>query len=97
MEGGGLFAVARTLLALLGVCALAWVALNLLARRGLGVARPGARLRLLERLPLGPRRQLYLVQADARLFLVGTGDSGGLSLIAELDARGPLPASDGRG
>jgi flagellar protein FliO/FliZ len=95
MQGGWLFSVARTLLALLGVCALAWVALNLLARRGLGVARPGARLRLLERLPLGPRRQLYLVQADARVFLVGMGDSGALSLIAELDARAQLTDAGG--
>jgi flagellar biogenesis protein FliO len=95
MEGGVLFSVARTLLALLGVCALAWVALNLLARRGVGVARPGARLRLLERLSLGPRRQLYLVQADSRVFLLGMGDSGGLALIAELDARAQLTDAGG--
>jgi flagellar biogenesis protein FliO len=87
MEGGGLLSIARTLLGLIGVCALAWVALNWLARRGFGVARPGARLRLLERLQLSPRRQLYLVQADSRVFLLGAGDGGGLSLIAELDGQ----------
>jgi flagellar biogenesis protein FliO len=86
MEGGALLSIARTLLGLIGVCALAWVALNWLARRGIGVVRPGARLRLLERLQLSPRRQLYLVQADSRVFLLGAGDGGVLSLIAELDA-----------
>jgi flagellar biogenesis protein FliO len=95
MEGGGLLSVARTLLALLGVCALAWVALNLLARRGLGVARPGARLRLVERLQLSPRRQLYLVQADSRVFLLGASEGGAVSLIAELDARAQLTDAGG--
>jgi flagellar biogenesis protein FliO len=95
MEGGGLLSVARTLLALLGVCALAWVALNVLARRGVGVARPGARLRLVERLQLSPRRQLYLVQADSRVFLLGAGEGGTVSLIAELDARAQLTDAGG--
>jgi flagellar biogenesis protein FliO len=93
MEGGWLLSLARVLLALLGVSALAWVALNWLARRGLGglgIARPDARLRLLERLPLSPRRQLYLVQADSRVFLLGAADGGTMSLIAELEAHAPL-------
>ena len=90
MEGGWLLSLARVLLALLGVSALAWVALNWLARRGLGVPRPGARLRVLERLPLSPRRQLYLVQADSRVFLLGAADGAALSLIAELPAHAPL-------
>jgi flagellar biogenesis protein FliO len=97
MDGGALLSIARTLIALIGVCALAWVALNLLARRGVGVAAPGARLRLLERLPLGARHQLYLVQADARVFLVAAADGGGLSLLAELDAAARLADSTGTG
>jgi flagellar biogenesis protein FliO len=105
MDGAALLSIARTLLGLIGVCALAWVALNWLARRGIGVGRPGARLRLLERLTLGPRKQLYLVQADARVFLLGAGDAGAVSLIAELppqpaaaaiqDARTPLGSAGG--
>jgi hypothetical protein len=104
MDGAALLSIARTLLGLVGVCALAWVALNLLARRGIGVARSGARLRLLERLTLSPRKQLYLVQADARVFLLGAGDGGALSLIAELapplaagfpDAPVPLSSAGG--
>jgi flagellar biogenesis protein FliO len=78
--------LARTLIALIGVCALAWVTLTWLSRRGfVGASRPGSRLRLLDRLALGPRRQLYLVQADSRVFLVGAADAGAPRLIAELD------------
>jgi flagellar biogenesis protein FliO len=82
--------VTRTLIALIGVCALAWFTLQFLSRRGLvGAARPDARLRVLGRLALGPRQQLYMVQADSRVFLLGTGETGGLALLAELD---PIPA-----
>lgn len=90
MDGGALLdSVARTLIALIGVCALAWVVLTWVSRRGLGGSRADGRLRLLGRLALGPRRQLYLVQADARVFLIGAGESGPLALIAELDSAPP--------
>jgi len=95
VDGGGLLPVARTLIALIGVCALAWVTLTWLSRRGFGAARrPDSRLRLLERLPLGQRRQLYLVQADSRVFLVGAADAGTPSLIAELDRLDRLDRMD---
>lgn len=94
LEGGVLWPVARALIALIGVCLLAWVSLLWLSRNAFGsgiwarlqVGRPAAvsRLRLIERLALGPRQRLYLVQADSRVFLVGSGESGALSLIAEL-------------
>jgi flagellar biogenesis protein FliO len=94
LEGGVLWPVARALIALIGVCLLAWVSLLWLSRNGLGsgiwarfsASRTGtmSRLRLIERLALGPRQRVYLVQADARVFLVGSGESGALSLIAEL-------------
>src|SRR5690349_10775782 len=99
-DGGGLLTAARTLIALIGVCALAWVSLLYLSRRGLGASsiRPlfgrasgAARLHLLERLALGPRRQLYLVQADSRVFLLGAGETGALSLITELESMPPPP------
>ncbi|HET6334261.1 MAG TPA: flagellar biosynthetic protein FliO [Polyangiales bacterium] len=91
MDGGtALDSMLRMLLALAGVCALAWVVLSLLARRGLlqfasGLAGKSGRLRVLERVSLSPRRQLFLVQADSRVFLVGTGEAGPPALIAELD------------
>jgi flagellar biogenesis protein FliO len=91
--------VMRTLLALLGVCALAWAVLALLARAGIGTgasARRGAtRLQVLERLALSPRRQLYLVRADGRVLLLGASDGAALTLIAELapDAAVPIAAT----
>jgi flagellar biogenesis protein FliO len=94
MEGGSaLGSVLRVLLALIGVSGLAWVVLSVLARRGLlgGVGRTPGRVRVLERVALSPRRQLYLVQADARVFLLGAGEAGPPSLIAELEAEPGLP------
>ena len=91
MDGGVLWPIARALLALIGVCMLAWVSLTWLSRRGLIGAPSGARLQLIERRALSPRRQLYLVRADSRVFLLGAADGGPLSLIAELDSAQPKP------
>lgn len=91
-EGGGFWSVARTLIALIGVCALAWISLSWMSRRGFGGApRADARLKLLAQLALGPRRQVFLVQADTRVFLLGAGETGGVALIAELEPE-PRPA-----
>jgi flagellar biogenesis protein FliO len=86
MDGGVLWPITRALLALTGVCVLAWVSLTWLARRGLIGATAGTRLQLIERMSLSPRRQLYLVRADARVFLLAAADGGPVSVIAELDA-----------
>ena len=77
----------RVLLALAGVCTLALVVLRWLARRGVGrVGQPGARLQVVERVGLDAQRALYLVQADGRLLLIGTGPGAAPALIAELSA-----------
>jgi flagellar biogenesis protein FliO len=94
MDGGA--SILRVLLALTGVSGLAWVVLSLLARRGLlgfaqGLGRGSGRLRVLERVALSPRRQLYLVQADSRVFLLGAGEAGPPALIAELESEPGRP------
>lgn len=78
----------RTLLALAGVCLLAWVGARWLASRGFGVPQSGptASVRVLRRIALEPRKSLYLVQAGKRVLLIGTGEGGPPSLLAELDA-----------
>ncbi len=92
--GDQVVAVVRTLLALLGVCALAWFVLGQLARRGVGVGGRAARMRVLERITLAPRRQLYLVRVDERELLIGAGETGGLMLITELaDAAAARPTA----
>lgn len=73
--------VISTTVALAVVCALAVVLLRLFARRPTG----SSRLKILERLPLEPRRSLYLVEAGGRVLLVGVGD-GAMATLAELDA-----------
>jgi flagellar biogenesis protein FliO len=75
-----------TTLALLLVCGLA-VGLFSMSRRGLGATSRDGRLRLVSRLTLGTHQQLHLVQADARLLLIGTGQSGTPTLLTELDPR----------
>lgn len=92
MDPGVLWPITRALFALIGVCVLAWVSLTYLSRRGFAGAAAGTRLQLLERIALSPRRQLYLVQADSRVFLLAAADGGAISLIAELDAKPPLRA-----
>lgn len=82
-----LFEMVRALLALAGVCLLAWVLLRMLARRWGHTrfgAKPGA-VEVLERVPLDARRALWLVRAGERVLLLGTGDGGAPALVAELD------------
>jgi flagellar biogenesis protein FliO len=84
------------LLALAGVSGLAWIVRSRLARRGRlgfasGLGRGSSRLRVLERVALSPRRQLYLVEADSRVFLLGTGEAGPPALIAELESEPGRP------
>jgi flagellar protein FliO/FliZ len=90
--GGYGVALLQTLLALAAVCILAWVVLRWSARRGLGTGR--GRVRVLERVPLDARRALYLVQIGERVLLVGAGEGGAPSLLAELDPSELPPAAE---
>ena len=90
LPGGYGVALLQTLLALAAVCVLAWVVLRWSARRGLGLGR--GRIRVIEKVALDGRRALYLVSIGDRVMLIGAGDGGAPSLIAELDAA-ELPAA----
>lgn len=101
MFEGYAFEMLRTLLALAGVCVLAWAVLRMLAKRGIGqpFAGKGAMVQVLQRVPLDARRALYVVRAGERLLLVGVGESGAPTLVAEIDpalvdARAAANASD---
>ena len=87
MFEGYVFEMLRTLLALAGVCVLAWAVLRMLAKRGIGqpFAGKGDLVQVLQRVPLDARRALYVVRAGKRLLLVGVGESGAPSLVAEID------------
>jgi flagellar biosynthetic protein FliO len=87
----------QSLLALAAVCILAWIVIRWASgRRLLGLAAGGqGRLRVLERLPLDPRRSLYLVQVGEKVLLIGAGEGGAPAVLAELDAKElpPEPAA----
>lgn len=91
LPGGYGAALLQALLALGGVCVLAWVVLRFGARRGFGVgAGRGGRVTVLERVALDPRRSLYLVKVGERVLLLSAGDGGAPALVAEL-AENELP------
>ncbi|MGC8469414.1 MAG: flagellar biosynthetic protein FliO [Acetobacteraceae bacterium] len=78
--------------ALLLVLGLLWLAARLARWGGFGARGPaGRRLRLVETLPLDPRRRLLLVACDGREFLLLAGPAGDLAL-GWLPAAGPEPA-----
>src|SRR5450432_3708984 len=83
IPGVGWQSLALSFVSLGAVCVIAWIALKLLAGRGVGKAS-GA-IRVVARCPLEPRRSVYVIEAAGRCFLVGVGD-GPMAVLAELDA-----------
>src|SRR3954470_16947279 len=75
-----------SLVVLGGVCVAAFVVVRL-AGRFLTTSRPrGAHLLdVVARLPLEPRRSLYVIEVAGKTLLVGTSEMG-LSMLSELDA-----------
>jgi flagellar protein FliO/FliZ len=76
----------RSLLALAAVCLLVYVVLRFLSRRVPGTATGTPLMRIVARLPLEPRRSLYLVEVAGRYLLVGLGENGSPATLAEIDA-----------
>ncbi|HKA89131.1 MAG TPA: flagellar biosynthetic protein FliO [Haliangiales bacterium] len=74
----------QTLLVLAVVCAVAWLILRFGVRRLYSGGGHGP-LRVVARLPLEPRRTLYIVDAAGKIFFVGTSEGGPVTLLAELD------------
>lgn len=90
--------LAVTLLAFLAVILLAWLAARWLLRRMYGPGAGGGRIRVLERLPLEPRRTLYLVEAGEKLLLVGSTEHE-IRLLGEFSREelpAPLPPAERR-
>jgi flagellar biosynthetic protein FliO len=86
-------ALLKVAVALVVVCALAYLALRLLRR--IGSARRGSEaLRVIEQCPLGPRQSLFLVEAAGRVFLLGSTD-GGVTRLAEIDPSSLEPSGGG--
>ena len=85
--------IVQSLVTLLAIVVLA--ALVLYGGRRLGLGRPSGPLELLGRLPLDPRRAVYLVRVGKLVYVVGASE-GGLTRLGELDAATlPLAAPGG--
>jgi flagellar protein FliO/FliZ len=83
----------RLLFVLGAVLLLAWAAVRLLAPRVSGMRQVSAGpMRVVARMPLEPRKNLYIVKAGASYYLLGTSESG-VHHLASLDpeAVGPEP------
>lgn len=76
----------RILLAVGGSLILFWLVMRWFAARRFGpAARWDAAVRVLRRIPLDRRKYLYLVRVADRVLLIGAGENGPPSLIADLD------------
>ena len=84
--GYGLFLL-QTLLILTAVCVLAWLVLRFGVKRLYASTSATGPLRVVARLPLEPRRTVYIVEAAGKTLLVGASEAGPLTVLAELDER----------
>lgn len=74
-----------SLIALGGVCIAAFIVVRVVGRfLATGRRRGPALLDVVARLPLEPRRSLYVVEVAGKTLLVGTSEMG-LSVLSELD------------
>jgi len=74
-----------SMLVLGGVCIAAFVVVRVVGRLlATGRARGAHLLDVVARLPLEPRRSLYVVEAAGKMLLIGTSEMG-LSVLSELD------------
>lgn len=78
--------LATSLLVLAGVCVAAFVIVRVVGRVvATGRARGAHLMDVVARVPLEPRRSLYVVEVAGKTLLVGTSEMG-LSVLSELDA-----------
>jgi flagellar biogenesis protein FliO len=85
--------VAETIVALVAIVALA--VLVLYGARRLGVGRPLGPIELLGRLPLEPRRAIYLVRVADRVLIIGASEAG-LTRLGQLPHSAALTADPAR-
>src|SRR5262245_56940576 len=90
VDGGGYGGLlVTTVLLLVAVCVVAYVVVRLL-RRGLEGRAVGEQVvTVVARVPLEPRRSLYVVRVGGRTLLLGASEMG-LGLVTELDGEAVL-------
>jgi flagellar biosynthetic protein FliO len=79
----------ETLIILAAVCALAWIVIRVGVRKlypqSAGAFGKEGALRIVARLPLEPRRSVYILEAAGKTLLVGVSEGGPMTTLAELD------------
>jgi flagellar biosynthetic protein FliO len=73
-----------SLVVLVLVCVVAWLVVRFGGRWLLGARGRSRGMDVIARLPLEPRRSLYVVEVAGKTLLVGTSEMG-LSVLSELD------------
>ncbi len=76
--------ILQTFAVLVLIGAMAWAFVRFVAPR-MGMSTKRSRMKILERLPLEPRRSLYLVEVDGKSILVGVSE-GSIRLLKEVEA-----------
>ena len=76
--------ILQTFAVLVLIGAMAWAFVRFVAPR-IGMRTRSSRMKILERLPLEPRRSLYLVEVDGKSILVGVSE-GSIRLLREVEA-----------
>jgi flagellar biosynthetic protein FliO len=76
--------ILQTFAVLVLIGAMAWAFVRFVAPR-MGMRAGRSRMKILERLPLEPRRSLYLVEVDGKSILVGVSE-GSIRLLREVQA-----------
>ncbi len=89
-------ALAQTLIALVGVCALAWWVLRWGARRGLGALGNG-RVEVLDRASLDARSTVFVVRVGRRVLVLGAGPQSVTTLAELAEDELPPPRPEPRG
>ena len=84
-----------SLLVLALVCVAAWLIVRFGSRALWGRRGPGGVLDVVARVPLEPRRSLYVVEVAGKTLLVGTSEMG-LSVLSELDGQALRAEMDAR-
>ncbi len=76
--------ILQTFAVLVLIGAMAWAFVRFVAPR-MGMRARSSRMKILERLPLEPRRSLYLVEVDGKSILVGVSE-GSIRLLKEVQS-----------
>jgi len=66
------------------VLLLAWIVLRLIAPRVGFTEKTGHNMRIIETMPIAPRRNLHIVEVGKKFILLGSSE-GGINFLTELD------------